>query len=122
MAQAACPHRGPTTGGAATPAPARQHLNNRPAGPLARHAVAFGPRPGTPPREFLRVHRPPKACIFCRALPPFSHGAGIAYAPRKGDFRTGEAVMAKVLNDILLFSCIAAFVTGIVLAAASLLT
>jgi hypothetical protein len=30
--------------------------------------------------------------------------------------------MAKVLNDILLFSCIAAFVTGIVLAAASLLT
>jgi hypothetical protein len=30
--------------------------------------------------------------------------------------------MARVLNDILLFSCIAAFVTGIVLAAASLLT
>ena len=42
--------------------------------------------------------------------------------PRKGDFRMGEAVMTKVLNDILLFSCIAAFVTGIVLAAASLLT
>jgi len=35
---------------------------------------------------------------------------------------SGEAVMARVLNDILLFSCIAAFVTGIVLAAASLLT
>jgi len=30
--------------------------------------------------------------------------------------------MARVLNDILLFCCIAAFVTGIVLAAASLLT
>jgi hypothetical protein len=30
--------------------------------------------------------------------------------------------MANILNDILLFSCIAAFVTGIVLAAASLLT
>jgi len=30
--------------------------------------------------------------------------------------------MANVLNDILLFSCIAAFVTGIVLADASLLT
>jgi hypothetical protein len=29
--------------------------------------------------------------------------------------------MAKVLNDILLFSCIAAFVTGVVLAAGSLL-
>ena len=41
---------------------------------------------------------------------------------RKGDFRMGEAVMANVVNDILLFSCIAAFVTGIVLAAASLLT
>ena len=30
--------------------------------------------------------------------------------------------MARVVNDILLFCCIAAFVTGIVLAAASLLT
>jgi hypothetical protein len=40
----------------------------------------------------------------------------------RGFFRTGEAVMARFLNDILLFSCIAAFVTGIVLAAASLLT
>jgi hypothetical protein len=30
--------------------------------------------------------------------------------------------MARVLNDILLFSCIAAFVTGVVIAAASLLT
>jgi hypothetical protein len=59
---------------------------------------------------------------FWPSLPPFGHGAGVAYALRKGDFRMGEAVMAKVVNDILLFSCIAAFVTGIVLAAASLLT
>jgi hypothetical protein len=29
--------------------------------------------------------------------------------------------MANVVNDFLLFSCVAAFVTGIVLAAASLL-
>jgi hypothetical protein len=77
--------------------------------------------PRTPGENFCGFIDP-KACIFSRALPPFSHGAGIAYTQRKGDFRTGEAVMAKVLNDILLFSCIAAFVTGIVLAAASLLT
>jgi hypothetical protein len=30
-------------------------------------------------------------------------------------------IMANVVNDFLLFSCLAAFVTGIVLAAASLL-
>jgi len=30
--------------------------------------------------------------------------------------------MARVINEILLFSCIAAFVTGIVLAAANLLS
>jgi len=30
--------------------------------------------------------------------------------------------MARVINEFLLFSCIAAFVTGIVLAAASLLS
>jgi hypothetical protein len=35
---------------------------------------------------------------------------------------TGERTMAtRILNDLLLFSCLAAFVTGIVLAAASLL-
>src|SRR5262249_33358385 len=33
--------------------------------------------------------------------------------PRKGDFRMGEAVMAKVLNDILLFSSIPPFSTRI---------
>jgi hypothetical protein len=97
----------------------QQHLKIP--GPLARRAVDFGPYPGRRAR-ISAGSKTPKACIFSRALPPFSHGAGIAYTQRKGDFRTGEAVMAKVLNDILLFSCIAAFVTGIVLAAASLLT
>jgi hypothetical protein len=33
----------------------------------------------------------------------------------------GEAIMIGILNDLLLFSCLAAFVAGIVLAAASLL-
>ena len=35
--------------------------------------------------------------------------------------RIGEAAMSVVLNDLLLFSCLAAFVTGIVIAAATLL-
>jgi hypothetical protein len=33
----------------------------------------------------------------------------------------GEAAMSVVLNDLLLFSCLAAFVTGVVIAAATLL-
>ena len=33
-----------------------------------------------------------------------------------------EATMIRVLEEILLFSCVAAFVTGIVVAAASLLS
>jgi hypothetical protein len=33
----------------------------------------------------------------------------------------GEAAMIRILHDLLVFSCLAAFVTGIVLAAASLL-
>ena len=35
--------------------------------------------------------------------------------------RIGEAAMTGVLNDLLLFSCLAAFVTGIVIAAATIL-
>ena len=34
----------------------------------------------------------------------------------------GERAMTRVLNEIVLLSCMAAFVTGIVVAAASLLT
>ncbi len=33
----------------------------------------------------------------------------------------GEAAMTGVLNDLLLFSCLAAFVTGVVIAAATIL-
>ena len=33
----------------------------------------------------------------------------------------GEAAMTGVLNDLLLFSCLAAFVTGVVIAAATML-
>src|SRR5262249_38228604 len=58
---------------------------------------------------------------FRRSPSPFGHGAGVAYACGQGIVRTGEAAMAKVLNEILLFSSMAVFVTGIVLAAARLL-
>jgi hypothetical protein len=33
----------------------------------------------------------------------------------------GDAAMTGVLNDLLLFSCLAAFVTGVVIAAATIL-
>src|SRR5262249_39522897 len=63
-----------------------------------------GPLSGTPsplrsvrrPRRDNRGgHRPPKACIFDRALPPFGHGARIAYGQRKGDFRRGRLSWPK---------------------------
>jgi hypothetical protein len=38
------------------------------------------------------------------------------------DRNRGERTMTRVLNEILLLSCMAVFVTGIVVAAASLLT
>jgi hypothetical protein len=39
----------------------------------------------------------------------------------KGPHREEATMTIKILNEFLLFSCLAAFVTGIVLAAASLL-
>ena len=44
-------------------------------------------------------------------------GVGASHWP----WRSMGGIMANVVNDFLLFSCLAAFVTGIVLAAASLL-
>ena len=56
-------------------------------------------------------------------LPLFSQGAGVPYDCGEGEFpHRGRLEMARLLNELLLFSCIAAFVTGIVIAAASLLT
>jgi hypothetical protein len=45
----------------------------------------------------------------CAILKEFDHGPH------------GEAAMSVVLNDLLLFSCLAALVTGIVIAAATLI-
>ena len=51
------------------------------------------------------------------------HGDGVRY--RMGGHTNmaciGEAAMKVILNDLLLFTCLAAFVTGIVIAAATLL-
>jgi hypothetical protein len=53
----------------------------------------------------------------------FAYGRECAMAVvDEGGAAKGEATMTiKILNEFLLFSCLAAFVTGIVLAAASLL-
>jgi|SRR5215510_1317681 len=55
-------------------------------------------------------------------ISPFRHGAGVGL---KGPARTGEAARGRVtmgvrvLNEILAYSCVAAFVTGIVVLAAA---
>jgi hypothetical protein len=52
----------------------------------------------------------------------FAYGRECAMAVVDKGAAQGEATMTiKILNEFLLFSCFAAFVTGIVLAAASLL-
>jgi hypothetical protein len=53
----------------------------------------------------------------------FRHGTGVRcpLGDRTNMARNGEAAMTVVLNELLLFSCLAAFVTGIVIAAATLL-
>jgi hypothetical protein len=95
-----------------------------------------GPR--TPPRAWTAAHNLPvsgkakalyQQAIFDRPVALIFDGLGhllamvlgSARAAERGIFRTGEAAMAKVLNEILLFSSMAVFVTGIVLAAARLL-
>ena len=61
------------------------------------------------------------ASIFAARRHLLATVLGSARPAGRGIFRTGEAAMAKVLNEILLFSSMAVFVTGIVLAAARLL-
>jgi hypothetical protein len=58
-----------------------------------------------------------------RTIEGSKRNAGVARAESRSDHASqGDGLMAKVLNGILLFSSIAAFVRGIMLAAASLLT
>ena len=57
------------------------------------------------------------------ALPRFGHGMEMRLGSGQAAavWRSTGAIMGNVVNDFLLFSCMALFVTGIVLAAASLL-
>ena len=57
------------------------------------------------------------------ALPRFGHGMGMRLGSGQAAavWRSTGAIMGNVVNDFLLFSCMALFVTGIVVAAASLL-
>ena len=89
----------------------RSCVNNRPDTPktLDRQAIFGDPLPSI------------FASIFAARRHLLATVLGSARPAERGIFRTGEAAMAKVLNEILLFSSMAVFVTGIVLAAARLL-
>jgi hypothetical protein len=89
----------------------RSCVNNRPDTPktLDRQAIFGDPLPSI------------FASIFAARRHLLATVLGSARLAERGIFRTGEAAMAKVLNEILLFSSMAVFVTGIVLAAARLL-
>lgn len=90
--------------------------------PRARTAAHNQPFSGKPKALDQHAIFDDPCCLnFRRSPSPFGHGAGVAYACGQGIVRTGEAAMTKVLNEILLFSSMAVFVTGIVLAAARLL-
>jgi hypothetical protein len=69
-------------------------------------------------RQFLT---PAVALIFAARRHLLATVLGSVRPAERGFFPQGEAAMAKVLNEILLFSSMAVFVTGIVLAAARLL-
>jgi hypothetical protein len=56
----------------------------------------------------------------------FGHGMGVRLALGSdeqacGEQHKGRGIMAYIVNEFLLFSCLAAFVVGVVVAAASLL-
>ena len=75
------------------------------------------------PSVLRRRHSARRSHRSWRALPRFGHGMGMRLGSGQaiGLWRSMGGIMANVVNDFLLFSCLAAFVTGIVLAAASLL-
>ena len=54
-------------------------------------------------------------------ISPFRHGAGVGLkgAARIGEAARGRVTMDRVFNEILAYSCVAAFVTGIVVLAAA---
>ena len=109
-------------------APARR------AGVVQTDAMWHEPTRAKPPLPPLRAaflwaisvapspQRPPKSSILAGAA-SFGHGTGMRLGSGQAAavWRSTGAIMGNVVNDFLLFSCMALFVTGIVLAAASLL-
>jgi hypothetical protein len=86
-------------------------MNDKEKPPNARANAGGRRKPNPPPPLYVQT-------------PPFGHGAGVGYG-RRGITPTWaasrEAAMIGVLNDLVLFSCLAAFVSGIVIAAATLI-
>ena len=72
------------------------------------------------PSVLRRRHSARRSHPSWPALPRFGHGMGMRLGSGQatGLWRSTGGIMANVVNDFLLFSCLAAFVTGIVLAAA----
>ena len=80
--------------------------------PAASLAISVAPSP----------QRPPKSSILA-GVASFGHGTGMRLGSGaiRCRWRSTGAIMGNVVYDFLLFSCMALFVTGIVVAAASLL-
>jgi hypothetical protein len=59
---------------------------------------------------------------FGRQPSPFDQVSGVAYrGDAQGTAQSGSVQMTRLVIDLVLFSCMFAFVTGIVIAAANLL-
>jgi hypothetical protein len=59
---------------------------------------------------------------FGRQPSPFDHVSGVpCWGDARGTAQSGSVQMARLVIDLVLFSCTFAFVTGIVIAAANLL-
>jgi hypothetical protein len=75
------------------------------------------------PSVLRRRHSARLGHLSWLALPRFGHGMGMRLGSGQAAavWRSTGAIMGNVVYDFLLFSCMALVVTGIVLAAASLL-
>jgi hypothetical protein len=88
----------------------------------------FEPRPAPSSAGFpYRKHHLLFSAAAHEDLSRFGHGIGVRLAwelgpARKADYARGRASMANIISELFLFSCFAAFVTGIVVAAAALLS
>ena len=106
----------------------RQTTRGSPQGrtPIGRRERAWGAglvRRFYGPSVLRRRHSARLGHLSWLALPRFGHGMGMRLGSGQAAavWRSTGAIMGNVVYDFLLFSCMALFVTGIVVAAASLL-